>query len=155
MVDRNRQAKEQAQQQFHATQQRKQFLAALASGATGAYDKEKTRLQVGQLVIWQPPPDILYWLIKDVGPALELPQPALRATLTITVPVNLPPGQRMGNLLVIGKQGGQDPAALARDTIGVPDETLDQTPAGAPIDQAPPPDTEPEDPNGNSQPPGD
>ena len=124
--DRNRAAKE----EFLLAQQRKQFLTQVASGQTGAYDKERTRLETGQLVIWHPPPDILYWLIKDVGAALDLPHPALRVTLTITVPVILPPGQRMGNLLVIGKQEGQDPKALARDTIAG-DQQHDQKPEGS------------------------
>lgn len=111
--DRNRAAKD----QFLQARQRKEFIAQVASGQTGAYDKERTRLETGQLVIWHPPPDILYWLIKDVGAALDLPHPALRVTLTITVPIILPPGQRMGNILVVGKQEDQDPKALARDTI--------------------------------------
>ncbi len=128
MVDRNRVAKEQAQAQFAQAQLRKRFMADLASGATGAYDKEKTRLEAGQLVVWNPPPDIFYWLIKDVGPALDLPQPALRVTLTITVPLVLPPGQRMGNILVIGKQDAEEPAALARDTLA--GDTSDEKPAG-------------------------
>lgn len=127
MVDRNRQAKEQAQAQFAQAQLRKRFLGDLASGVTGAYDKEKTRLEAGQLVVWSPPPDILYWLIKDVGPALDLPHPALRVTLTITVPVILPPGQRMGNMLVVGTQDAQESAELAKDTLA--GDTSDEQPA--------------------------
>ncbi len=140
MVDRNRIAKEQAQAQFAQAQLRKRFMADLASGATGAYDKEKTRLEAGQLVVWNPPPDIFYWLIKDVGPALDLPQPALRVTLTITVPLVLPPGQRMGNILVVGKQDAQEPAELAKDTLA--GDPSDEQPTGEePTDGAAPPDT--------------
>ena len=134
--DRNRAAKD----EFLQAQGRKQFLAQVASGQTGAYDKERTRLETGQLVIWNPPPDILYWLIKDVGPALDLPHPALRVTLTITVPIILPPGQRMGNILVVGKQEDQDPKALARDTIAG-DHQDDQKPEGPgepPAGESPP-----------------
>ncbi len=116
-MDRNQRAKQQAQAKFAQTQQRSQFLSQLASGETGAYDKERTKLEKGHLVVWNPPPEIFYWLIKDVGPALDLPQPAIRVTLTITVPLVLQPGVRMGNMLVVGKQGEQDPGALARDTF--------------------------------------
>lgn len=116
-VDRNQRAREQAQAEFAQARLRKQFIADLASGVTGAYDKDRTRLEAGHLVVWQPPPDILRWLVTDVGPALDIPQPALRVTLTITVPIILPPGQRMGNLLVVGKAEDQDPEALAKDTI--------------------------------------
>ena len=116
-MDRNAKAKQKAQAEFAQAQMRKQFLSQLASGETGTYDKERTKLEAGHLVVWNQPPEIFYWLVKDVSPALDLPQPAIRVTLTITVPLVLQPGVRMGNMLVVGKQGEQDPGVLARDSI--------------------------------------
>ncbi len=109
MVDRNRVAKEQVQAQFAQAQMRKRFMADLASGATGAYDKDRKRLEAGHLVYWEPPP-FLYWLVEDVGPALEQAGPAMRIKLTITVPLIVRPGEPVMNMVVQGRQG-KPPAA--------------------------------------------
>ena len=93
MGDRNRQAKEHAQAQFAQAQLRKRFMADLASGATGAYDKDRKRLEAGHLVFWEPPP-FLYWLVEDVGPALDQAAPAMRIQLTIRVPLIVRPGEK-------------------------------------------------------------
>ena len=152
MVDRNQAARERQQQQFQAAQQRKQFIEAVAAGATGALDKEKNLLKPQHICVWNPPKEeILYWLVQDVGPALDQPGPAMRVTLTITVPVIVQPGKRMGNMLVIGEQGKQNPAALARDVIAVPDDVPGQPP---PATEPEPPPEDPAD-GRDSEPPGD
>lgn len=117
MVDRNQAAKQKAQAQFAAAQQRKAFQAALAAGQTGAYDKEKTKIEAGHLVVWGMPDDIFYWHVKSCDPALDLPQAAMRITLEITIPLVVQPGIRMGNMLVVGSQK-ESPGALARDELG-------------------------------------
>ncbi len=98
-MDRNQRAK----QQFAEAQQRRVFIQQVASGETCAYDKDRKRLEAGHLVFWEPPP-FLYWLVKDVGPALDQPGPAMRITLTITVPLLVRPGDPVMNMVVQGRQ---------------------------------------------------
>ena len=105
-MDRNQAAK----QQFAEAQARRLFISDVATGVTGAYDKARTLLKENQLVIWGQPPDLLYWLVKDVGPALDQPRAMMRVMLTIDVPIIVEPGRPMGNIKIVGRQEEkQDP----------------------------------------------
>ena len=98
-MDRNQRAK----QKFAEAQQRRTFIQQVASGETGAYDKDRKRLEAGHLVFWEPPP-FLYWLVEDVGPALDQAGPAMRVKLTITVPLIVRPGEPIMNMVLRGQQ---------------------------------------------------
>lgn len=130
-MDRNQRAKERLKE----AQIRRNFMQAYSSGQARALDKTGTAIAAGQLVIWQPPPEIFYWKVVDEGPALDVPQPAVKVMLTISVPLLLQPGMRMGNLLIVGRH--DEVAGEVPDKGGVEQDVAEQDGGEPPANLSP------------------
>ena len=87
-------------------QAREQFMQAAQAGQAAMFDAIGHRLAPGQLAIFAVPPNVWRWLVKDVRPILDPSAPPgfMRVLLSCDVPMDLPAGQKIGNLLIVGEQ---------------------------------------------------
>lgn len=132
-MDRNERARQQfaAQQQIVA-QMRVQlaaFAQDFASGRAAVLDRFATAVKTHDLVLWHPPHDLVYEVVKIepiLNPAPNQPIGLIQVTLTLTAPVQLMAGQPAMSVVVVGHQHAPDQAELS-------------TPAGTRDNEPPPP----------------
>ena len=84
----------------------RQFAAQVANGHAYAIDRINQRIEVGSLVVWRPPADLIFEVV-DIAPVLNPGEPPgrLKLALSTLVPDHIVSANvRQLSMIVIGKQ---------------------------------------------------
>jgi len=124
MTDRNQRAVSEFERRQQLTKAQEQFARAAQTGQAAVFDSVGCRIESGQLVVFNPPPNVWRWLVAEVRPMLQpnVPPGMMQVTLQVVVPMQIPAGQKIGNLLVVGEQ--EQPQAQAAEAPHPQDETM-------------------------------
>lgn len=132
-MDRNQSARN----EFAAAQQRAAFARQLQAGTVNVLDRLAAPIRKGDLVIWQPPFDLVFNVL-DVGPNLDpnVPPGVVRVVLQATVPLDVPAGQPQMKMIRVGSE--KEPGHAQLDEIKPVEPPAPVALTDAPVVEEPP-----------------